>query len=127
MKDHSEETDIIRLFEYCRSEREKMTLAAKNLVTIWDGGRVEGTTAEQELADFIGHFSNIRGFLSKRDRDLSEPKLELVGLLQRVGAYDSAKEELYGILAFPIDYSTKPWKKFRFAIGSRGIDIGGER
>lgn len=101
-----------------------MTQAAKNIIGILNRENIEGTSFDREFAEFVGHFSNIKGFLSKHDQDLSEPKLALIRMYRRFGAHERVKDELYEVLAFPIDYSHRPWKKFSAAIKALGYEAG---
>ncbi|MGA2876995.1 MAG: hypothetical protein ABSE82_15870 [Nitrososphaerales archaeon] len=128
MKNNSDEA-ALQLFELCRSEREMMTQSAKRIIALLDGERTEGVTFDKEFTEFLGHLSNIKGFLSKRDQKLSELTVELIQIYRRFGASDQIKVYLYELLTFPVDYSNKPFKKIRAAVNAMGIGaaIGLER
>lgn len=123
MPQPSDELAALKLFEYVRDEREKMTRAVKNIISIYKDRETEGVHFDEEFAEFVGHFANIKGFLSKRDQAVSEPMLHLVRLYD-VGAYEVMERQLLDVLALPIDYKCRPWKKISAQVISHGFGAG---
>ena len=98
-----------------------MAKAAKRMVSILNGALIKGTSFEQEFVDLLGHLGNLKGFMPKYYRDMSELKVEEIRLLYKMGA-DShlITEPLYALLTFPIDYKDKRWKKISAQIKAHG-------
>jgi hypothetical protein len=124
VKDDSEMAALAQVVEFCRREREGMTIACNNILSILDGKRIEGTTIDEEFTRFVGHFGNLKGFMSKHYQELSQPTLELARMGLNFGATDMARENLYELLSMPIDLSKGSFKKVSGAIKALGAGVG---
>jgi hypothetical protein len=123
----SDEDVALRLFEYTRGEREKMLTARKNIDALLNGGRIQGTDYEKELSTFVGHLGNIKGLMPERYQRLSELKIKQVRLYEKIGGEgfrEAVGEDLDEILAYPIDYKSKLWKRISAQIMSHGFGAG---
>jgi hypothetical protein len=127
----TDEKAILTVFEGTRQERELMGKAARHMISIMQKQKLEGTSLEHEFATFVQHFGNIKGFLNKRAREAAPHRIALITSFLRYalseGYDDLIEEQLNYILAYEIDYNSKPWKKFHIGLGLHGLGVSGEK
>jgi len=127
-KEMSDEDAALRLFRYTSDERAEMTKAVKRIDSLLNHEEITGTNLDKEFSEFRSHLGNIKGLMPERYRLASERELIMIRLYSshtyQLKARQEIRKRLDDILTYPIDYSSRYWKKISAHIIANGMGGG---
>src|ERR1039458_4620463 len=119
------------MVSYWKNERSAMAVAAKRIIAMLDGEKIDGTSVDAEIADLVQHLGNLITFVKTEHGRLAEAKVQEIAAWLRLdrmlpgGGFDERiKGELLSLLMIPIDLSKIRSKKVRAMIQAQGFGAG---